>query len=182
MTPVQASAGNMDTHSSLLKWVQGVATPGASPVKSTRDLESKCLKKERCALVMKAGPLEVCLGAGDDSDRREASWQVVGVPLSGALSLGSACFCWHAPSEYHFLSCPCCCCQEWSVSTSICRAAKAGGGTAFSKQRSGSSPYTRITRRGVVFRAGARARLLTRTSRPCSTKRPADHKISCFFS
>lgn len=60
MTPVQASSRNMDTHSAVLKWVQVVATPGASPVTSTRDLESKCLKKERCALIMKAGPLEVC--------------------------------------------------------------------------------------------------------------------------
>lgn len=79
MTPVQASAGNMDTHASLLKWVQGVATPGASPVKSTRDLESKCLKKERCALVMKAGPLEVCFGAVDDCGRREHPQQCMGV-------------------------------------------------------------------------------------------------------
>lgn len=61
MTPVQASARNMETHSSLLKWVQVTAMPGASPVTSTRDLESKCLKKERCALIMKAGPLEVSL-------------------------------------------------------------------------------------------------------------------------
>lgn len=60
MAPVQASSRNMDTHSAVLKWVQVVATPGASPVTSTRDLESKCLKKERCALIMKAGPLEVC--------------------------------------------------------------------------------------------------------------------------
>eukprot|EP00903_Cladosiphon_okamuranus_P009402 g8966.t1 len=58
MTPVQASARNMETHGSLLKWVQVTATPGAAPVTSTRELESKCLKKERCALVMKAGPLE----------------------------------------------------------------------------------------------------------------------------
>lgn len=62
MTPVQASARNMDTHGSLLKWVQATATPGAAPVTSTRELESKCLKKERCALVMKAGPLEVGKG------------------------------------------------------------------------------------------------------------------------
>lgn len=60
MTPAQASARNMETHGSLLKWAQVMATPGASPVTSTRELESKCLKKERCALVMKAGPLEVC--------------------------------------------------------------------------------------------------------------------------
>lgn len=60
MTPVQASSRNMDTHSAVLKWVQAVAAPGASPVTSTRDLESKCLKKDRCALIMKAGPLEVC--------------------------------------------------------------------------------------------------------------------------
>lgn len=59
MTPVQASSRNMETHSAVLKWVQVVATPGASPVTSTRDLESKCLKKERCALILKAGPLEV---------------------------------------------------------------------------------------------------------------------------
>lgn len=59
MTPVQASARNVETHGSLLKWVQVTATPGAAPVTSTRELESKCLKKERCALIMKAGPLEV---------------------------------------------------------------------------------------------------------------------------
>ena len=59
MTPVQASSRSMETHSAVLKWVQVVATPGASPVTSTRDLESKCLKKERCALILKAGPLEV---------------------------------------------------------------------------------------------------------------------------
>lgn len=59
LTPAQASSRNMETHASLLKWVQVMATPGASPVTSTRELESKCLKKERCALVMKAGPLEV---------------------------------------------------------------------------------------------------------------------------
>ncbi|CBJ25496.1 conserved unknown protein [Ectocarpus siliculosus] len=58
LTPAQASSRNMETHASLLKWVQVMATPGASPVTSTRELESKCLKKERCALVMKAGPLE----------------------------------------------------------------------------------------------------------------------------
>lgn len=63
MTPVQASARNMETHGSLLKWVQVTATPGAAPVTSTRELESKCLKKERCALVMKAGPLEVGVAA-----------------------------------------------------------------------------------------------------------------------
>lgn len=78
MTPVQASSGNMDTHASLLKWVQAVATPGASPVKSTRDLESKCLKKERCALVMKAGPLEVrcVLVSGNELGRRQPSIRV----------------------------------------------------------------------------------------------------------
>lgn len=59
MSPVQASARSMDTHASLLKWVRVTAMPGASPVKSTRDLESKCLKKERCAMIMKAGPLNV---------------------------------------------------------------------------------------------------------------------------
>lgn len=64
MTPVQAPARNMETHGSLLKWVQTTATPGAAPVTSTRELESKCLKKERCALVMKAGPLEVGMGRG----------------------------------------------------------------------------------------------------------------------
>ncbi|CAM9487758.1 unnamed protein product [Scytosiphon promiscuus] len=58
MTPAQASARNMETHGSLLKWAQVTATPGASPVTSTRELESKCLKKDRCALIMKAGPLE----------------------------------------------------------------------------------------------------------------------------
>lgn len=61
MKPVQAAAWHMETHSSLLKWVQGTAEPRASPVVSTRELESKCLKKDRCALIMKAGPLEVCL-------------------------------------------------------------------------------------------------------------------------
>ena len=59
MTPVQASSRNMETHSAVLQWVQVVATPGASPVTSTRDLESKCLKKERCALILKAGPLHL---------------------------------------------------------------------------------------------------------------------------
>lgn len=59
MKPVQASARNMETHGALQKWVQGTAEPGASPVTSTRELESKCLKKEKCALILKAGPLEV---------------------------------------------------------------------------------------------------------------------------
>ena len=80
MTPVQASARNMETHGSLLKWVQVTATPGAAPVTSTRELESKCLKKERCALVMKAGPLEVGMGMGMGMGRGTIS---VCAPLCG---------------------------------------------------------------------------------------------------
>lgn len=65
MKPVQAPARSLETHGSLLKWVNGTAEPGASPVASTRELESKCLKKEKCALIMKAGVLEVRPTCGD---------------------------------------------------------------------------------------------------------------------
>ncbi|CAM9327347.1 unnamed protein product [Sphacelaria rigidula] len=58
MKSVQAPSRNMETHGALQKWIQGTAEPGASAVTSTRELESKCLKKSRCALIMKAGPLE----------------------------------------------------------------------------------------------------------------------------
>ncbi|CAN0047622.1 unnamed protein product, partial [Choristocarpus tenellus] len=58
MKPVQASSRNMETNTSLLKWVRLTAEPHAAPVTSTRELESKCLKKEACALILKAGPLE----------------------------------------------------------------------------------------------------------------------------
>lgn len=59
MKPVQASPWNMDSEASLVKWASIAITPAASPVTSTRSLETKCMKKEQCVLIMLAGQLEV---------------------------------------------------------------------------------------------------------------------------
>eukprot|EP00903_Cladosiphon_okamuranus_P008305 g7989.t3 len=58
MKPVQASPWNMDSEAAMLEWASIAITPAAPPVTSTRSLETKCMKKEQCVLMMLAGQLE----------------------------------------------------------------------------------------------------------------------------
>ncbi len=59
MKPVQASPWNMDSEASMVNWASIAITPAALSVSSTRSLETKCMKKEQCVLIMLAGELEV---------------------------------------------------------------------------------------------------------------------------
>jgi hypothetical protein len=57
LAPTQAQSRHLASAKTFSRWITGTVVPRSYSVASTKELSDRCLNKEACALLLKAGPL-----------------------------------------------------------------------------------------------------------------------------